>query len=215
MTEIVFGKIYEDRRTHRSGKLLEYNEKYKTYLLESSDGKTFNVTSPQLKNNWRIIEQEEVQEPVKPEVEKAVVKTVKRDTTKTKEQSKELNDLFTSSTIYINDYVQSFKNDNVSMYICKPITKNTIRVRTGYWVVFDITILVRFKKCRIWLNEYDFNKVVWTNKPLTMKQYPGSNKNYVVEFMLEDLPQVLDDLRPIVLDALVEKIGGLKNEIQL
>lgn len=216
MTEIVFGKIYEDRRTHRSGKLLEYNEKYKTYLLESSDGKTFNVTSSQLKNNWRVVEQTEVQEPVKPKVEKTKAKPVEpKKEEKSDEGSKELNDLFTSSTIYINDYVQSFKNDNVSMYICKPITKNTIRVRIDYWVVFDVTILIKRKRCRVWLSEYDFNKTKWSNKPLCMKQYPGTNKNFVVEFDLENLPKVLEDLRPVVLDKLAEIVGGIKDEIQL
>ena len=213
MTDIVFGKIYEDRRTHRSGKLLEYNEKYKTYLLESSDGKSFNVTSAQLKSNWRMIEADEVKEPVKPEVEKVVVKTVKRDTTKMKEQSKELNELFSSSTIYINEYVQSFQNTNVQMSIRKPISKNTIRVRINRFVAFDVQIMVKCRQFRVWMSEYAFNKASWSKKPLAMKQYPGSNKNYIVEFGLEDLPQVLDDLRPVVLDKLVEVMGGLDNEI--
>ena len=212
MTEIVFGKIYEDRRTHRSGKLLEYNEKYKTYLLESSDGKPFNVTSTKIKNNWRMIEEEEVQEQIKPEVEKAEIKPA-RYKGKSDEEKKELNDLFTSSTIYINDYVQSFKNQHVQMNIRQPISKNTIRVRIDYWVVFDVQIMVKSKKCRIWMDEYSFNKASWIKKPLAMKQYPGTNKNYTVEFGLEDLPQALEDLRPIVLDKLAEIVGGLDNEI--
>ena len=212
MTEIVFGKIYEDRRTHRSGKLLEYNEKYKTYLLESSDGKPFNVTSSTLKNNWRMIEEEEVKEQIKPEVEKAEIKPA-RYKGKSDEEKKELNDLFTSSTIYINDYVQSFKNQHVQMNIRQPISKNTIRVRIDYWVVLDVQIMVKSKKCRIWMDEYSFNKAPWTKKPLAMKQYPGTNKNYTVEFGLEDLPQALEDLRPIVLDKLAEIVGGLDNEI--
>lgn len=214
MTEqVVFNKIYEDRRTHRSGKLLEYNEKYKTYLLESSDGKSFNVTSAQLKTNWRMIEQEEVQEPVKPKVEKAKVKSGTTYKGKSEEEKKELNDLFTSSTIYINDYVQSFKNPNVQMSICKPISKNKVKIRVNHWSAFEIQILLKAKQFRVWMTEYAFNKALWSKKPLSMKQYPGTNKNFTVEFGLEDLPQLLEDLRPIVLDKLVEVVGGLDNEI--
>lgn len=213
MTDIVFGKLYEDRRTHRSGKLLDYAEKYKTYLLETSDGKSFNVTSAQFKNNWRMIEQEEVQEPIKPEAEVAEVKSGTTYKGKSEEEKKELNDLFTSSTIYINDYVQEFKNPHVCMFIKTPISKNTIRVRIDHFVVFDVQILVKFKQCRIWMSEYAFNSTNWTKKPLAQKQYPGTNKNYTVEFGLEDLPQVLEDLKPIVLDDLAERVGGIKDEI--
>lgn len=213
MTDVVFGKLYEDRRTHRSGKLLDYAEKYKTYLLETSDGKSFNVTSAQFKNNWRMIEQEEVQEQIKPEVEIAEVKSGTTYKGKSEEEKKELNDLFSSSTIYINEYVQGFKNPHIQMNIRQPISKNTLRVRIDHWIVFDVQVMVKSKKCRIWLGEYAFNSTSWTVKPLAMKQYPGTNKNYTVEFSLEDLPTVLDDLKPAVLDKLAEIVGGIKDEI--
>lgn len=212
MTEFELNRVYEDRRTHRNGKLLEYNEKYKTYLLESSDGKSFNVTSSQFKNNWRMIEQEEVKEQIKPEVEQAEIKPA-RYKGKSEEEKKELNDLFSSSTIYINEYVQGFKNPHIQMNIRQPISKNTLRVRIDHWIVFDVQVMVKSKKCRIWLGEYAFNSTSWTVKPLAMKQYPGTNKNYTVEFSLEDLPTVLDDLKPAVLDKLAEIVGGIKDEI--
>ena len=45
MSEIgVIGQIYEDRRTKKKGKLIERDEKYKTLLLETSEGKSFNVS---------------------------------------------------------------------------------------------------------------------------------------------------------------------------
>lgn len=54
MSEIgVIGQMYEDRRTKKRGKLVERDDKYKTLLMESEDGKSFNVSYGGFKSNWR------------------------------------------------------------------------------------------------------------------------------------------------------------------
>lgn len=210
MTEqIVFNKTYEDRRTHRSGKLLEYNEKYKTYLLESSDGKTFNVTSSQFKINWRLIEEAEVQTEVKPEVEPAEVKTGTTYTGPTEEKKKELNDVYTDAVLIGSKFIDSFMNDAVAIKLVP--RKNMFRVRVDRHIVFDVQVMVKYNKFRLWLFEEDFNAQITNSskQSLSTKQYPYSGNAYTIEYNLIDLADVLEELRTVVLDHLVRIKGGL------
>lgn len=210
MTDFKVGDLYEDKRTHRSGRILEYNEKFKTFLLESSDGKTFNVTSSQFKINWRLIEQNEVQEVIEPVAESVEVKAKSTYKGTTEEEKKELHGLFTNSTLYINDYVKSFENSAVTMKVAKPESKHTIRLRVDATIIVDIQIMVGKRRCRLWIDEYDFNKASWSIEPLAQKKYPYDNRSYTVEFNLEDLPQILEDFRAVILDRLVEIKGGIE-----
>lgn len=210
MTEqIVFNKTYEDRRTHRSGKLLEYNEKYKTYLLESSDGKTFNVTSSQFKINWRLIEEAEVQTEIKPEVEPAEVKTGTTYEGPTEEKKKELNDIYTDAVLVGSDYINSFENDAIALKLVP--AKNTYKIRIGKNLIIDVQVMVKFEQFRLWLYETDFNSFMasCSIKPKSTKKYPYDGRCYTAEYDIVDLQQVLEDLRPVVLDNLVSIEGGI------
>ena len=201
-----FGQTYEDRRTHRSGKLLEFNEKFKTYLLESSDGKTFNITSAQFKNNWRMIEQEEVQEIVEPEVEEVETREPTY-TGPTEEQKKELDDFLANALLLGSNYADSFDNEVVTAKV-EP-NKRIFRIKVKSTVVFDMTILLHKHLCRVWLDEYDNKRISWTNKPISVKKYPDIRRCYASEFEANKLPEVLEDLKPIVIDKMVEIEGGL------
>lgn len=207
-TEVNFGQTYEDRRTHRSGKLLEFNEKFKTYLLESSDGKTFNITSAQFKNNWRIIEQEEVQEIVEPEVEEVEVKESNYKGP-SEEKQRELNDLLVNTLLLGSKYADSFGNEIITAKI-EP-NKRHFKIKVRSTIVFEVTILLHKNICRVWLNEYDNKRVSWTNKPICNKKYPYPRRCYTSDFDVHKLPEVLDDLKGIVLDKLVEIEGGFKD----
>lgn len=211
--QIVFGMTYEDKRTHRSGVLISYSDKYKTYLMESSDGKSFNVTSSQFKVNWRLVETAEVKEEVKPEVETVKVEPakVKSGTTykgPTEEQKKELDNVFAEAVLLGQKFISSFENDALALKIVP--TKNMFRLRIGYNIVTDIYILVKFHKIRVWFNETDCNSFLssCSIKPISTKQYPYTGRCYAVEFDVADLSTVLEDLRVIVLDNLVKLKGG-------
>lgn len=205
----MFNRMYEDRRTHRSGKLLEYNEKYKTYLLESSDGKTFNVTSSQFKINWRIIEQAEVQEEIKPEVKPAKVKKDSTYKGVSDEKQKELDSTYTGAVMMCSDYIKSFENDAVAVKLAPK--KNMFRVRIDKHIIFDVQILVKSGKYRLWLYEKDFNALINTCsvQPLSTKQYPYERNAYTMEFEISSLQTILEDMRTVVLDHLVEIKGGI------
>lgn len=211
--QIVFGMTYEDKRTHRSGVLISYSDKYKTYLMESSDGKSFNVTSSQFKVNWRLVETAEVKEEVKPEVETVKVEPakVKSGTTykgPTEEQKKELNDLYTEAVKLGQKFIESFDNDALALKLVPD--KNMFRVRINYNIISDIYVMTKFKKVRVWLTEEDCNSFLssCSIKPMSAKQYPYTGRCYALEFGLTDLNVVLEDLRPIVVDNLVRIKGG-------
>lgn len=206
--DATFGQTYEDRRTHRSGKLLEYNEKYKTYLLESSDGKTFNITSAQFKNNWRLVEKEEVQEIVEPEVEEVEVKKATYSGP-TEETKKELNEFLTSTLLLSSKYADSFNNEIITSKI--ELAKRRFKIKVRNVVVYDVDILLHKHICRVWLNEYDNKRVSWTNKPIVVKKYPYPRRCYTSEFEANKLPEVLEDLRGLVIDKMAEIEGGLKD----
>ena len=208
MTDVVFGKTYEDKRTHRSGVLISYSDKYKTYLMESSDGKSFNVTSSQFKVNWRLIESAEVKEEVKPKIEPAKVKSGTTYKGPTEEQKKELDNTFAEAVLLGQKFISSFENDALALKVVP--TKNMFRLRIGYNIVTDIYIMVKFHKIRVWFNEIDCNSFLASSsiKPISTKQYPYSGRCYAVEFDVADLNAVLEDLRVIVLDNLVKLKGG-------
>ena len=87
MSEIgEIGVIYEDRRTKKKGKLVERDDKYKTLLMEASDGKSFNITFGGFKSNWRKVDEPEqtLEEAMKDELpeEKPVAKEPKKTSKK-------------------------------------------------------------------------------------------------------------------------------------
>ena len=199
MSEVIFGQLYEDKRTHRAGTIVEYDEKYKTYLLEAPDGKSFNITSSQFKSNWIPIEQP--QEILKPEVEEADVgKSPYKGPTK--EKKDEVNKMLTSFLLIGSEYANSFDNEIIT---AKPeIHKRRFLMKIRHHTVFIVDCMLRNKTCRVWMKEYASDLMSWTVKPLSMKRYPGYTHNTLVEFPIDNLNEVLDDLRAIIIQELTE-----------
>lgn len=199
LSEAIFGQLYEDKRTHRAGKIVEYDDKYKTYLLETPEGKSFNITSSQFRQNWIPIEQP--QEVVKQEVE--ITKTgKKRYSGPTQEQKDEVNDMLATFMLVGAKYADSYQNDLITV---KPdIQKRKFLLKIRHHTVFIVDCLFRNKTCRVWLKEYASDLMSWTVKPLSMKRYPTYTHNTAIEFPVENLQEVLDDLRAIVIQEMTE-----------
>ena len=199
LSEAIFGQLYEDKRTHRAGKIVEYDEKYKTYLLESPDGKSFNITSSQFKSNWIPIEQPK--EIVKPIVE--VAKPSKKGYSgPSKEQKDEVKDILATFMLIGAKYADSFQNEIIT---AKPeINKRRFLMKLRHRTIFIVDCLIRTKTCRIWMKEYASDLMSWTVKPLSMKRYPEYRHNTTVEFPLDNLNDVLDDLRAILIQEMTE-----------
>ena len=129
MSEIgVIGSMYEDRRTKKKGKLLERDNKFKTLLMESEDGKSFNITFGGFKSNWRKIDEpeqtvEEAMEEKIPEEqitvkkpkEKKPVKKSEKKSVKKKVVDAEINEGLENATTSLAEFVQSFENPRLRL----------------------------------------------------------------------------------------------------
>lgn len=197
--EVIFGQRYADRRTHRTGTLISYDDKYRTYLLESLDGKSFNITSSQFNKNWELTEEVVEVEPI--EVEQAEVSKA-RYTGPSEEKKEELNKTLETFYLVARNYVDEFQNEIITI---KPEPhKRRFLMKVRHRTVFIVDCLLRQKNCRVWLREYASDLMSWTVKPISIKRYAGTNHNTTVEFPLENLNEVLDDLKAIVIQDMTE-----------
>lgn len=197
--EVIFGQRYADRRTHRTGTLISYDDKYRTYLLESQDGKSFNITSSQFNKNWEVSEEDVEVEPL--EVEEAKVGKA-RYTGPSEEKKQELDKTLETFFLVAKKYVDDFSNEIITI---KPEpNKRRFLMKVRHRTVFITDCLLRQKHCRVWLREYVGDLMSWTVKPVSMKRYNGSKLNTTVEFPLEKLNEVLDDLKAIVIQDMTE-----------
>lgn len=55
----VMGQKYSDRRTGKSGVLIDRDEKYKTLTFQSDDGKTFNISYSTFHSTWKKVKEAE------------------------------------------------------------------------------------------------------------------------------------------------------------
>lgn len=229
----VLEQMYEDRRTHRCGILVGRNEKFKTLLMESPDGSTFNITFAQFKSNWRKKFDEvpaeenintEVDAPVKQEVEpelsdvetpnnvpvtKAVVGK-KRYGGPTEEKKSELKQDFTDGVLIANKYIDSFENEDLSLKV--DVAKKKVLIKYRANVIADVDIMSKHKACRVWLREHVANTHKWSIEPNAITQYPWSGRNISATFDLASLETVLNDLRQVIIDFMVESNKSAEEE---
>ena len=201
--EVEFGQTYEDMRTHRAGVLLEYDEKYKTYLLETLEGTSFNITSSQFNKNWRKIGVAYIRAPVvNTDIEVYEHNTKSGYKGKSEEDEQEVNKILETFMLSASTYADSFENPIIS---AKPeISKRRFKMKVRHHTVFIMDCLLRTKTCRVWIKEYASDLMSWTVKPLHMRNYVGYRHNITLEFPLEVMENVLDDLRGIVITEMTE-----------
>jgi len=122
MSEIgIIGATYEDRRTKKKGKLVERDEKFKTLLMESSDGKSFNITFGGFKSNWRKIDEpeqtleeamEEIPIPEQEKKQKPKKEKPKKKLEETDEVNIGLESLVKSLVVYLDSFNSNILNIN-------------------------------------------------------------------------------------------------------
>ena len=61
------GTMYEDRKSKKSGILVEIDEKHKTMMFEQADGKTFQISTSTFKSGWRKKAEEESEKTIQEE----------------------------------------------------------------------------------------------------------------------------------------------------
>jgi len=212
MSEIgVIGQIYEDRRTHKKGKLLERDEKYKTLLMESDDGKSFNITYGGFKSNWRKIDEpattvEEALQEVEVPAEVADVISVepkkkKSSNNKKKKSASDVRPELEEATKTLVTYVDSFSSPRLSLL--PNFEKKLIAIRLDKRKVVEIIFNPRklgFTVC---------SKEVFAKAADKLSYIDGVNYyekwktvNYAFFVSSGNFNKLLNDLRPVFVNIL-------------
>ena len=216
MSEIgTIGQIYEDRRTHKRGKLLERDEKYKTLLLEADDGKSFNITYGGFKSNWRKVDEpvqtieealEEVEvsaEIAEPVVEISVSDKHKSEKQKFAKKTTEAKSMSDFADIF-NSFVASFNSEKVSTKI---VTNR--KGKSDYATVIlgrnRLVELYLRSRGNFWIIMPEF--VYTQKKTVELSNVTAKTKGKIscaIEW--ESLGQFLEDLRPLIVEILSSKV---------
>ena len=200
------GAIYEDRRTKKQGKLVERDEKFKTLLMETSDGKSFNITFGGFKNNWRKVDEPEqtVEEAMK---EIPVPEPIKKEkpVKKVEEKSEEVNPVYAEALKKVVEYVESFNssklnvrpNFDTNMISVKLCTKKCLEIfrkpRNKYYTIACKDNVAQFVDK---LEFIDGVKFYPTRKPL----------NYAFLVDVDKFDTLLSCLRPEIMNLISEEI---------
>ena len=211
MSEIgVIGQIYEDRRTKKQGKLVERDEKYKTLLLETSDGKSFNVSFGGFKSNWRSVDEhvetveeaiaeveenipeEKTEEPVQEEVVQKPRK--KRAESNVSQGLEEL-------TLSMLDYAKSFNNDRIHTDVLPQKRMVTLKVDTVRMFVMNY---LRKKDMFQAYSTESFLMLIKNKKYVHNVKYHENwpHFKYVYQIDKDALDTFFEDVRSYVIDYL-------------
>lgn len=202
MSEIgIIGQIYEDRRTKKRGKLIERDDKYKTLLLESEDGKSFNISFGGFKSNWRSVDEpietleeamQEVEIPEEPEV-----KPVKQ------KKERNISEGLESAVLKLLEYVKSFSNSSLKTGTIPK--KRMVFVKTLRRRLFIVTYLTRTKKYKIYVPETLF-LLIKDNAYVQDTEYHDNWINTKYQFLIPEdkFDTFLDDVRDYVIDCINE-----------
>ena len=213
MSEIgIIGQIYEDRRTKKQGKLVERDNKFKTLLMESEDGKSFNITFGGFKSNWRKVDepeqtieeamQEEVPEeqitvetPVKKSVQPKVVKERK------KQAPRNVNSVLEKTLLDILDYAKSFNSEKVSTGFAPK--KHNITLKVGNRRIFILTYMIRNGVFMVCVGKNFFLRVK-DNAYVTSAKFNESWHSMQYSFIIEctELKTFLSDAREYIVEYL-------------
>lgn len=205
MSEVgIIGQMYEDRRTRKRGKLLERDEKYKTLLMESPEGKSFNITFGGFKSNWREVEiaevvepltEEPVTEPVKEEVaEEKPVKKVRK-----KQAERDVNPELEDMALKVLDYSKTFNDVKVNTNVV-PI-KRRVTLKVDNRRIFILTHKSRKHNFDVQVNESLFLRIrdnKYVNKASFHDNWPGMKYLFTIE--TNDMDKFLEDAKPEVMD---------------
>ena len=223
MSELgTIGQMYEDRRTKKKGKLIERDEKYKTLLLESEDGKSFNVSYGGFKGNWRSVD-----EPVET-IEEAMqeVDTSKEDipeqTTEEKKEEKpakivkkraerNISEGYESAYHRVSEYAKSFNNPALIVDVLP--NKRKVLLKFNNRKIFIINYLTRSDEYRVCVSE----KLIMRLKD---KKYVNSiilhdkwiNTKYTFIMTPDALDKFFEDVKSYVIDFMCDEVNVKEEE---
>lgn len=208
------GQKYEDRRTKRVGTLMSRDEKYKTLLMQTDEGKTFNISYSTFKSNWRSCSEpvttvEQAMEEI--EIPDANISTSNvTEDLPVEEQSKpkrvrverNIGAVFTDYAEVVMKYAESFYNPLVSIKV--EVNKRTYLLKYKGRTLMNISALCRAGKYSLWISEPDYKNVKFTEAPLNVLPYTGFLRCIRIDVPAEKLLQYLEDLKPVMIEHIVD-----------
>ena len=210
MSEVgIIGQMYEDRRTKKRGKLLERDEKYKTLLMESTEGKSFNITFGGFKSNWRQVEIVEPTEVVEPLVEEPVTEPVKEEVAeekpvkkaRKKQAERDVNPELEDMALKVLDYSKTFNDVKVSTNVV-PI-KRRVTLKVDNRRIFILTHKSRKHNFDVCVHENLYLRIR-DNKYVKDASFHDTWQSMKYSFVIEidEIGQFFEDIRPYVMDCI-------------
>lgn len=219
MSEVgIVGQIYEDRRTKKRGKLVERDEKYKTLLMESDDGKSFNITYGGFKSNWRKVDEEiptveEALQEVEVPVEMADTisvepkKTKVKKTSNKKKNNNEVNPKIADATKTLVEYVNSFSSPRLTLM--PSLEKKTVAIKLDRGRIIEFIYSPQKDGFTVCSKEH-FAKVSGKFQYVSNMKFHDKWKTLNYSFFVScgNFNKLLNDLRPVFVNIL----SGEENE---
>lgn len=204
MSEIgIIGQMYEDRRTKKRGKLIERDNKFKTLLMESEDGKSFNITFGGFKSNWRKVDEpEQTIEEAMQEVELTEEKPKK----KVKPKVKDAEGILAYEDIF-NSYVESLNSDKVSLKFvpAKGKKDSFVIIKIGKNKFIDLYLRQR-GNFWIMMPEFVYSQTKWTTELINVVNTPKNRREISCSIRWDDLNKFLEDIRHSFVEVLSAKV---------
>jgi len=217
MSEVgVIGQMYEDRRTKKRGKLVERDEKFKTLLLESDDGKSFNITFGGFKSNWRKVDEPEQT------VEEAMTETVPEEEIIANEPVKSLKklrpeklnvkgaegeELFNKMYEQFQEYIKSFNTNGISLSYANGRAKKDdfIGIKLGKRKFIDFYFR---KRGYFWIMmpEFVYGRIMKKVELLEVVNTPKNKREISCRLMYGNILIYLESIRPIIVELLSSAI---------
>lgn len=215
----VIGATYEDRRNGRIGTLISRDEKCKTLMFEAPGGKNFITSYSGFRSNMR---KKEVSTEISNDVpENVPTEESQEQPEKQTKRSKVTNHPFETATAMFVDmtdkfvkYAESFNNKRVKV-MSKPEKRMLALSLEKGCNIFNVFIVYRGYQFKAFIKEDVYRNTPWTVDILSVYNHISYTKPICVYVSYNQLEQFLEDLRPVVVDALVKrsKRRNMKEEL--
>lgn len=212
------GQMYENRKTGKFGTLVEINEKYKTLLMESPDGGTFNISFASLKSNWRkakddaVVQTETVEsEPVEqtePENPDSVNDNIVPIKKARKRSGKTNIELFTDLQAKAVEFLVDVDSPHLSFGSLN--NHLGIALKIGRRRVVEMYAKSKTDSYRIFMSELFFGKTHWSESLNINPANVFYEESFVLTTYFEvptsSLDTIFKDIKPTINDLIKEYI---------
>lgn len=224
-------ELYENKKTGKTGKIVERNEKYKTLILELSDGQRIPMSNSVFRSNWHLIENSEpveeptettedvepvvAEEPVSEETVEEPVEHIateeepKRDKRNRKigkrKQKMDMQLFFDEMIPVFVDYISSFHNPrlHISSYLNTKAKKYFVKIHMDRKCYIEYHFRT-MEGGSFWVRVPSaiYNNTKFTAKPIDVKTNTQYFKDINFYIRRKDINKNLEDFREVLIELL-------------